>query len=83
MRPWLTFMVGAVAKIVGIVATTYADWLLDKLTDGTSDGWSLLRDLKAFWRRLLRLLAGALTNRRREYQDYEAQDWSTDSLSAR
>jgi len=57
MRPYPLFVTGLVARAVGVIATTYADWLIQKIADGTDAAIDFWLDLKRSCRWLVKVLS--------------------------
>lgn len=74
MRPYPLFMAGLLARGVGVVATICADWLTQKIADGTDAGIDFWRDLKRFCRWLVKLLSERWCGQSRRYSGYE-EEW--------
>jgi len=76
MRQYSVFITGLLAHAVGVIATTYADWLMQQIADGADASVDFWRDLKRFCRWLVRVLSEQLSGERRQHHRYE-EDWRT------
>jgi len=69
------------ARAVGVIATTYADWLMQKIADGTDAGIDFWQDLKRFCRWLVKVLSEKLSGRSGRHAGYE-EEWQPGMYSA-
>lgn len=81
MRCFSMFLAGIVARGVGVVATIYADWLMQKIADGTDAGIDFWQDLKRFCRWLVRVLSERWCGGSGRQAGYEG-DWQPATYSA-
>jgi hypothetical protein len=73
MRQYPLFLAGLLARGVSVVATIYADWLMQKITDGTDAGMDFWQDLRRFCRWLVRVLSERWCGGSGRHAGYEEQ----------
>jgi hypothetical protein len=83
MRQFVTFGIGMLCRALSILAGQYAEWLMQKIADG-SPRVDIRTDLKRFWSRLLSTLAQQFSGLRGgQYQRYEDDDFQPGLYPAR
>jgi hypothetical protein len=71
MPPFLKFGLGCLARLLGMVAEQWAQWLFHQVSTGAESGLDLLAESWQFCQWFLRMLAGQFSGRSRpQYDDY-------------
>jgi hypothetical protein len=72
MKETLTFSVGVVARLVGVIVEKYAGWLLSRIGAGAEYSLDLVQDFRDFVRSMLQWVARQLCGRQVfAHGDYE------------
>jgi hypothetical protein len=69
MSQTMSFFIGMLARLVSLLASHYADWLLHKVAEGTDEVIGFLCEVREFAQWLVGALAEQLCGRRQRSYD--------------